>query len=206
MAYVYKVQHTITGEFYIGSKYAKGATPENSEQYLGSVKGRGVRSNRYRYLLSNERHLLTKEVLSIHDSKENAIGTESLLHEAWFDHPLCLNGAKQTSVKFSCSSVNPVWLKDHPHPRGMKNKQHSETTKSTMREKRAKQVFTEETKQKISSNHHRKGKGRNQTIYTVLKETGEIVSATKRELRLTHNVRVERLSTEVYTQKGWRLI
>ena len=40
MAYVYQVKHKETGEFYIGSKYAMGATPDNTENYLGSVKGK----------------------------------------------------------------------------------------------------------------------------------------------------------------------
>ena len=105
MAYVYQVKHRETGEFYIGSKYAIGATPDNTKEYLGSSKGKTERCNRYKYLLSNEKHLLDKIIIEVFDTKQDALAFEIEMHHKLFDNPLCLNGAKQTSNKFSASFV-----------------------------------------------------------------------------------------------------
>lgn len=103
MAYVYQVKHRETGEFYIGSKYAIGATPENTKEYLGTTKGKTKRCSRYKYLVSNEKHLLDKIILGIFDTKQDAIQYEIEMHNKLFNDPLCLNGAKQTSNRFSAS-------------------------------------------------------------------------------------------------------
>ena len=105
MAYVYQVKHKETWEFYIGSKYAIGATPDNTEYYLGSIKGKSERCSRYKYLISNERHLLDKTIIGVFDSKEDALQCEIELHNKLFNDSLCLNGAKQTSNKFSASFI-----------------------------------------------------------------------------------------------------
>lgn len=101
MAYVYQVKHRVTGEFYIGSKYAVGATPENTMGYLGSPKGKQERCIRYKYLITNEKHLLDKIIIGVFDTKEDALSCEIEMHQKLFDDILCLNGAKQTSTKFS---------------------------------------------------------------------------------------------------------
>lgn len=101
MAYVYQVKHRVTGEFYIGSKYAVGATPENTMGYLGSPKGKRARCSRYKYLISNEKHLLDKIIVGVFDTKADALACEIEMHQKLFDDALCLNGAKQTSTKFS---------------------------------------------------------------------------------------------------------
>jgi hypothetical protein len=101
MAYVYQVKHRVTGEFYIGSKYAVGATPENTMCYLGSPKGKRARCSRYKYLISNEKHLLDKIIVGVFDTKAAALACEIEMHQKLFDDALCLNGAKQTSTKFS---------------------------------------------------------------------------------------------------------
>jgi hypothetical protein len=100
MPYVYQITHRETGEFYIGSKYAIGSTPENTTSYLGSPKGKTERCSRYKYLLSNEKHFLNKVILGVFDTKEDALEYESEMHNKMFDNPLCLNGAKQNSSKF----------------------------------------------------------------------------------------------------------
>lgn len=110
MPYVYQVKHRVTGEFYIGSKYAVGATPENTMNYFGSPRGRRERCSRYKYLLSNERHLLDKIIVGVFDTKKEALDCEIEMHSKLFDDPLCLNGAKQTSTKFSASFQG----QDHP--------------------------------------------------------------------------------------------
>lgn len=125
MAYVYQVKHRETGEFYIGSKYAIGATPDNTKEYLGSSKGKTERCNRYKYLLSNERHLLDKIIIEIFDTKQDALALEIEMHNKLFDNPLCLNGAKQTSNKFSASFIG----KEH-HFFG---KNHSSNAREKMR-------------------------------------------------------------------------
>jgi hypothetical protein len=110
MAYVYQVKHRETGEFYIGSKYAIGATPENTKEYLGTSKGKSARCSRYRYLVLNEKHLLDKIILGVFDTKQDALAYEIEMHNKLFNDPLCLNGAKQTSNKFSASFIG----KEHP--------------------------------------------------------------------------------------------
>lgn len=110
MAYVYQVKHRETGEFYIGSKYAIGATPENTKEYLGTSKGKSERCSRYRYLVLNEKHLLDKIILGVFDTKQDALAYEIEMHNKLFNDPLCLNGAKQTSNKFSASFIG----KEHP--------------------------------------------------------------------------------------------
>lgn len=110
MAYVYQVKHRETGEFYIGSKYAIGATPENTKEYLGTSKGKSARCIRYRYLVLNEKHLLDKIILGVFDTKQDALAYEIEMHNKLFNDPLCLNGAKQTSNKFSASFIG----KEHP--------------------------------------------------------------------------------------------
>ncbi len=209
MPYVYKVQHNVTGEFYIGSKYAKNKTPENTKNYLGSIKGKGKKSQRYKYLIEFEPHNLTKEIISVMPSKQEALALEIALHAAWGDHPLCLNGAKQTSTKFSCTDVNPVWLLDllrNRHPRGMKDKSHSAETKAQWSLDRKGKKRPASFISCFSDPKNRGVKPRDPTIYNVRKTTGEVVSATKRELRLNYDVRVEKLFSDRYTQKGWILI
>jgi hypothetical protein len=103
MAYVYQVTHKETREFYIGSKYAMGATPDNTKDYLGSVSGKTDRCNRYKYLISNERHLLEKIILGVFEEKKDALEYEIELHRKLYNNELCLNGAKQTSNRFSAS-------------------------------------------------------------------------------------------------------
>ena len=103
MAYVYQVKHRETGEFYIGSKYAIGATPDNTKDYFGTSKGKTTRCIRYKHLVTNEKHLLDKIILGIFDTKQDALQYEIEMHNKLFDNPLCLNGAKQTSNKFSAS-------------------------------------------------------------------------------------------------------
>ena len=105
MAYVYQIKHKETGEFYIGSKYAIGAIPENTKDYFGTSKGKSARCIRYKYLVSNEKHLLDKIILGVFDSKQDALAYEIEMHNKLFNDPLCLNGAKQTSNKFSASFV-----------------------------------------------------------------------------------------------------
>lgn len=125
MAYVYQVKHKETGEFYIGSKYAMRATPDNTKDYLGSIKGKSKRCSRYKYLISNERHLLDKTIIGIFDNKEDALKCEIKLHSELFDNPLCLNGAKQTSSGFSASFIG--------EKHQMYGKTHSEQSKEKMR-------------------------------------------------------------------------
>lgn len=105
MAYVYQVKHRETGEFYIGSKYAIGSTPENTKEYLGTSKGKSARCSRYRYLVLNEKHLLDKIILGVFDTKQDALAYEIKMHNKLFNDPLCLNGAKQTSNKFSATFI-----------------------------------------------------------------------------------------------------
>lgn len=125
MAYVYQVKHRETGEFYIGSKYAIGATPENTKEYLGSSKGKTKRCNRYKYLVSNEKHLLDKIILGVFDTKQDAIQYEIEMHNKLFNDPLCLNGAKQTSNRFSATFAG-----EEHH---MFGKVHSDEAKEKMR-------------------------------------------------------------------------
>jgi hypothetical protein len=125
MAYVYQVKHKETGEFYIGSKHAMGATPDNTENYLGSVKGKSERCSRYKYLINNEKHLLNKTIIGIFDNKKDALECEIKLHNELFNDPLCLNGAKQTSNKFSASFIGE---KHH-----MFGKTHKEESRQKMR-------------------------------------------------------------------------
>lgn len=125
MAYVYQVKHKETGEFYIGSKYAMGATPENTKEYLGSPKGKTTRCNRYRYLLANEKHLLDKIVLGVFETKQDALSLEIEMHNKLFNNELCLNGAKQTSNRFSASFTG-----EEHH---MFGKVHSDEAKEKMR-------------------------------------------------------------------------
>lgn len=125
MAYVYQVKHKQTGEFYIGSKYAIGATPENTKEYLGTSKGKSARCSRYRYLVLNEKHLLDKIILGVFDNKQDALAYEIEMHNKLFNDPLCLNGAKQTSNKFSASFTG----KEHP----FFGKVHLDETKQKMR-------------------------------------------------------------------------
>ncbi len=125
MAYVYQVKHRETGEFYIGSKYAMGATPENTKEYLGSPKGKTTRCNRYRYLLANEKHLLDKIVLGVFETKQDALALEIEMHNKLFNNELCLNGAKQTSNRFSAAFVGI----EHP----FFGKAHSDEAKQKMR-------------------------------------------------------------------------
>lgn len=125
MAYVYQVKHRETGEFYIGSKYAIGATPENTKEYLGSSKGKTERCSRYRYLLTNEKHLLDKVIIGVFDTKQDALALEIEMHSKLFDNPLCLNGAKQTSNRFSASFTG-----EEHH---MFGKVHSDEAKEKMR-------------------------------------------------------------------------
>lgn len=223
--YVYKIQHKLTGEFYIGSKYGKNASPENSTDYFGSVKGKGVRSERFRFLLTNERSNLVKEVLSIHSSKEDTIAREIALHLAWYNHPLCLNGARQTSTKFSM---------DHT---GIKR---SEETKKKMSVwKRDKQIgikisdklkgrkLPEDHKQKISAtligrvswpngrpdvSARLEGSGNprfNSTIFTFYHDIhGEII-CTQNELRKMFNLNASNLSAVIRGKRshasGWTI-
>jgi hypothetical protein len=125
MAYVYQVKHKETGEFYIGSKYAMGATPENTTGYFGTSKGKSARCIRYKYLVSNEKHLLDKIILGIFDTKQDALKYEIEMHNKLFNDPLCLNGAKQTSNKFSATFIG----KEH----GMFGKVHLDEAKQKMR-------------------------------------------------------------------------
>ena len=116
MAYVYQVKHSETGEFYIGSKYAIGATPENTMNYLGSPKGKSARCVRYKNLLLNEKHLLSKTILKTFDTKHEALKYEIELHKMLFNDSLCLNGAKQTSNRFSMEfskTSHPMFGKTH---------------------------------------------------------------------------------------------
>lgn len=116
MAYVYQVKHRETGEFYIGSKYAIGATPENTMNYLGSPKGKSARCVRYKNLLLNEKHLLNKTILKTFDTKHEALEYEIELHKMLFNDSLCLNGAKQTSNRFSMEfskTSHPMFGKTH---------------------------------------------------------------------------------------------
>ena len=125
MAYVYQVKHKQTGEFYIGSKYSIGATPENTKEYLGTSKGKSAKCSRYRYLVLNEKHLLDKIILGVFDNKQDALAYEIEMHNKLFNDPLCLNGAKQTSNKFSASLAG----KEHP----MFGKVHKEEARQKMR-------------------------------------------------------------------------
>jgi len=125
MAYVYQVKHRQTKEFYIGSKYAIGATPDNTKNYLGTVKGKSERCSRYKYLINNEKHLLDKIIVGVFDTKQEAIKFEIDLHNKLFNDPLCLNGAKQTSNKFSASFFG----KKHQ----MYGKTHNQESKEKMR-------------------------------------------------------------------------
>lgn len=144
MAYVYQVKHRHTGEFYIGSKYAMGATPDNTEDYLGSVKGKSERCTRYKYLISNEKHLLDKVIVGVFDTKQEAIECEIDLHSKFFDDPLCLNGAKQKSSGFSASFVG--------EKHQMYGKKHNQETKEKMRVAKLgkpRGSYSEEHKEKI---------------------------------------------------------
>ena len=125
MAYVYQVKHRETGEFYIGSKYAMGATPENTTGYFGTSKGKSARCSRYKYLVSNEKHLLDKVILGMFDTKQDALKYEIEMHNKLFNDPLCLNGAKQTSNKFSATFIG----KEHP----FFGKVHLDETRQKMR-------------------------------------------------------------------------
>ena len=125
MAYVYQVKHRQTKEFYIGSKYAMGATPDNTSNYLGTVKGKSERCIRYKYLINNEKHLLDKIIVGVFDTKQEAIEFEINLHNKLFNDPLCLNGAKQTSNKFSASFFG----ENHQ----MFGKKHNQESKEKMR-------------------------------------------------------------------------
>jgi hypothetical protein len=123
MAYVYKITHKETGEFYVGSKYSKNATPENTLDYFGSPKGKTKRSIRYKYLLLNEKHLLIKDIIGVFDTKNEALSKEISLHNELYDNPLCLNGAKQTSKKFSfCGSGENHPFFGHKHSDETKHK------------------------------------------------------------------------------------
>ena len=125
MPYVYQITHRETGEFYIGSKYAISSTPENTTSYLGSPKGKTARCCRYKYLLSNEKHLLNKTILGVFDTKEEAVEYEAEMHDKLFNDSLCLNGAKQTSTKFSGVFIG----KDHQ----MFGKVHTDESRQKMR-------------------------------------------------------------------------
>lgn len=125
MAYVYQVKHRQTKEFYIGSKYAMGATPDNTSNYLGTVKGRSERCIRYKYLINNEKHLLDKIIVGVFDTKQEGIEFEINLHNKLFNDPLCLNGAKQTSNKFSASFFG--------EKHQMFGKKHNQESKEKMR-------------------------------------------------------------------------
>ena len=162
MAYVYQVKHKETGEFYIGSKYAIGATPENTKEYLGTTKGKTKRCSRYKYLVSNEKHLLDKIILGVFDTKQDALQYEIEMHNKLFDNPLCLNGAKQTSNRFSASFIGEehhFFGKVHSYeakqkmrlaklgkPRGKHSPEHAEK----IRLAQVGRKFTEEHKAKLS--------------------------------------------------------
>ncbi len=204
--YTYKIQHQETGEFYIGSKYAKGCNPENSSDYYGSVRGNVSRCVRYRYLLENERHKLVKEILSTHSNKESTISQEILLHSAWFDHPLCLNGARQTSTKFRCD-VSPSL-----------GKKHSEETKRKMSIShlgRERKPHTPLTKQKISvkklqDNHRGENHYAHDTTKYIFKhDIYGVVECTRVHLWKTYNLSKSHVAEVARgTRKshlGWRL-
>jgi len=88
-----------TGEFYIGSKYAKGISPETSTEYFGSPRGNTERCLRHKKLLSEETP--RKIILAVWEDKDSTIEHEVLLHSIFFYNSLCLNGARQTCNKFS---------------------------------------------------------------------------------------------------------
>jgi len=205
--YTYRVTHVDTGEFYIGSKYAKGTTPETTKDYFGSPTGKGARSTRYRQLLRTERHKLVKQVLSTHTTKQETVAHESSLHFLWFDDPLCLNGSIQTSAGFSHNSTNPTWLFEMMktnHPRGMLGKKHSAATKEKFKKRRV----GKKPDGWVCPFYDPKNRGvtpRDPTLYTIYNIDGRRVTGNKRELRLLHNVRVEKLVTDRPLQKGWRL-
>jgi hypothetical protein len=125
MPYVYQVKHRVTGEFYVGSKYAIGATPDNTLNYLGSPKGKGLRSIRYKHLLANEKDLLDKIIIGEFETKQDALNCEIEMHQKLFNDQLCLNGAMQTSNKFSATFSK----KGHP----MFGKKISEESRQKMR-------------------------------------------------------------------------
>jgi hypothetical protein len=161
MPYVYQVKHRVTGEFYIGSKYAIGATPENTMNYLGSPKGKTERCARYKHLLLNEKHLLDKTIIGVFDTKKDALDCEINMHRKLFNDALCLNGAMQTSSKFSATFSK----EDHPmfgkvlseesrqkmrvaklgKPRGSHSAEHKEKIRLSQVGKK----LTEEHKQKL---------------------------------------------------------
>jgi len=161
MAYVYKITHKETGEFYIGSKYAVGATPENTSEYFGSPKGKTDRCVRYKYLILNERHLLSKEIIGIYDTKQEALEIEIELQNKFYDDELCLNGAKQTSDKFSfvvCGKEHPLFGKKHSDSSkekmrlakiGKKLKPCSEEARANMRAVQKGRIITEEHRHKL---------------------------------------------------------
>ena len=161
MPYVYQVKHRVTGEFYIGSKYAVGATPENTMDYLGSPKGKRARCSRYKYLISKEKHLLDKIIIGVFDTKTDALKCEIEMHQKLFDDTLCLNGAKQTSTKFasmlgkeehpmfgkflSADAREKMRLAKLGKPRGSHSAEHKEKIRLSQVGKK----LTEEHKQKL---------------------------------------------------------
>jgi hypothetical protein len=157
MAYVYQVKHKETGEFYIGSKYAIGATPDNTENYLGSIKGKSERCSRYNYLISNERHLLDKTIIGVFDSKEDALKYEIEMHNKLFNDSLCLNGAKQTSNKFSASFIgekHQMFGKFHKDE--SKQKMRKPRVNKWEREKLVSESMVKEIKKKYSTGNYSK--------------------------------------------------
>lgn len=176
MPYVYQVKHRVTGEFYIGSKYAVGATPENTMNYFGSPRGSRERCARYKYLLLNEKHLLDKIIIGVFETKKEALNCEIEMHSNLFDDPLCLNGAKQTSTKFSASfhgnkhpmfgkpvsetAIQKMRLAKLGKLRGCYSQEHREK----MRLAQVGRIFTEEHKQKLSLAKIGKTRGKNKIV------------------------------------------
>lgn len=101
--YVYKLTDLVTGEFYIGVRYANKSFPEDDLgiRYFTSsalIKQRGF--DRFK-----------KEILCLFFKKEAAIEYESeLISEAW-GNPLLLNRHNK-GVKFKNDKPRPAWLKE----------------------------------------------------------------------------------------------
>lgn len=126
---IYKTTNLINNKFYIG----KHQTTDLKDGYLGS--GKFLKRAIKKYGIEN----FKKEILHIFNNEEEMNQKErELVIISEDSYNLCEGG----KGGFGYISKNL--------PNGFLGKKHSEETKQKMREARSKQVFSEETKQKIS--------------------------------------------------------
>lgn len=101
--YTYIVWDTQTDRYYIGSKYAKGCTPENTTDYYGTGG-----EQMYRDAVKERPNTMVKTVLAEWSTKEEAVSHETLLHECLDvgNNPKYYNMSRQTGSGFSAVNNN----------------------------------------------------------------------------------------------------